>query len=230
MNGMVIKYLFELADGARPELEVRLDPATLLDLSPIPEPLPDWTRLGFHQCPNCPLDPAAHRTCPAAVRVADVIETFGALTSVDQVHVRVEGPERTTTKHTTLASGLASLLGLRLATSGCPVLAKLRPMARFHLPFANEDETLFRALATYLIGQLLRQQAGETADWSLQGLKETYAAIGTVNRAFATRMRAALSQDAGANALVKLDLFAKAIPMELSEWLKEFAPAFEAWK
>ncbi len=53
--------------------------------------------------------------------------------------------------------------------------------------------------------------------------------MGIVNRAFAARMRAALTEDANANALVRLDLFAKAIPLELEDWLESYGRAFDAW-
>ncbi len=72
----------------------------------------------------------------------------------------VEVGGRQIAKEASLVHGIASLLGLRMATSGCPVLAKLRPMAAFHIPFATDEETLYRAVATYFIAQLLRQGAG----------------------------------------------------------------------
>jgi hypothetical protein len=53
--------------------------------------------------------------------------------------------------------------------------------------------------------------------------------VGLVNRAFAARMRAALTEDASANALVRLDLFAKAIPLDLDDWLESYRRAFDAW-
>ena len=34
--------------------------------------------------------------------------------------------------------------GLIMATAGCPWTDRLRPMARFHLPFATEAETVYR--------------------------------------------------------------------------------------
>jgi hypothetical protein len=40
-----------------------------------------------------------------------------------------------------------------VATSGCRYTAYFKPMARFHLPFANEEETAYRAISMYLLSQ-----------------------------------------------------------------------------
>ena len=230
MEARVIRYRFERAGAEVLEFEARLHPETLVDLAPLPESPPAWTKLEFERCPNCPLDPGRDPLCPAAARIADLVEVFGHVSSIGQARVTVEVGGREISKDASLVHGIASLLGLRLATSGCPVLAKLRPMAAFHMPFASDEETLYRALATYFIAQLLRQTDGETPTWSLEGLKEAYRAVGLVNRAFAARMRAALTEDANANALVRLDLFAKAIPLELEDWIASYGRAFDAWR
>ena len=40
-----------------------------------------------------------------------------------------------------------------MATAGCPWTDRLRPMARFHLPFANEAETVYRSVSMYLLSR-----------------------------------------------------------------------------
>ena len=54
-----------------------------------------------------------------------------------------------------------SLIGIYMVTSGCPIMDKLRPMARFHLPFASTEETIYRAISTYLLGQYFLEQKGK---------------------------------------------------------------------
>ena len=115
-----------------------------------------------------------------------------------------------------------------MVTSGCPVLAPLRPMVRFHLPFATRLETIFRAVSSYLVGQYLRARKGERADWELSGLAHTYKLVGKVNRAFALRLRAAVDKDANLNALVQLDVFAKALPESIDEELEDMRFLFES--
>jgi hypothetical protein len=229
MPDKVVRYRFERSGTEPVELESHLDPETLLERLPSPFDPPDWTALGFERCPNCPLDAATTPSCPAALRVTDLVAAFKDVTSLERAHVTVEVNGRQIVKDASLVQAIASLLGLRLATSGCPVLGKLRPMAAFHLPFATEEETLHRALATYLVAQLLHAAKGATPNWSLEGLKQAYREVGIVNRAFASRMRAALTEDANANALVRLDLFTKTVPLELEEWLESYGKAFGAW-
>tara|TARA_B100000686_G_scaffold86198_1_gene93073 strand:- start:90 stop:251 length:162 start_codon:yes stop_codon:yes gene_type:complete len=45
--------------------------------------------------------------------------------------------ERCYVEHTTMTEAVSSLLGIYMVTSGCPVMDKLRPMVRFHLPLAT---------------------------------------------------------------------------------------------
>lgn len=63
--------------------------------------------------------------------------------------------ERTYSKDTLLQQGLASLLGIVMTTSGCPVLEPLKPMVRFHLPFATLTETVYRMVSMCLVGPSL---------------------------------------------------------------------------
>ena len=64
-----------------------------------------------------------------------------------------------------------------MATGGCPALAKLRPMARFHLPFATREETLFRSASAYLLGQYFLKERGEPHELGLEGLGALYEEI-----------------------------------------------------
>ena len=75
-------------------------------------------------------------------------------------------------KQTTLEEALRSLLGLKMATSGCPVLSELKPMALHHLPFANSDEFVMRSVGYYLLQQLFAKRNQQEADWELKGLVE----------------------------------------------------------
>jgi hypothetical protein len=117
-----------------------------------------------------------------------------------------------------------------MVTSGCPVLSKLRPMVRFHLPFAAELETIARSTSMYLLGQYFVSQQGGTPDWSLQGLAANYQAAGLVNRAFAKRLRTAAPKDANVNALIRLHTFAQALPDTIENQLEELKFLFESTK
>ena len=67
----------------------------------------------------------------------------------------VEVPERVFYKETSLQSGIFSMIGTVNITSGCPVLSKIRPMVRCHLPFASSEATTFRSASVFLLRKYL---------------------------------------------------------------------------
>ena len=222
---LVMEYRFELAGGAWWHHCVTLDPRTLELQARVPAP-PAWAALLPGRCTHCPLDPAREAWCPAATALAGPVTAAQALPSHDEVRVEVRTPWRTVSARTTVQRGLASLFGVVLAASGCPHTRFLRPMARFHLPFATEEETIYRAAGTYLLSQYFRACAGARPDLSLAGLAGLYADLQRVNASLARRLRRACANDAAANAIVLLDLYAKALPASIEEALGELAPLF----
>jgi hypothetical protein len=221
MEAIEILYEFELPDASEESFAIRLEPETLLDLRPLPEPLPDWTRLGFEQCPNCPLEQSARPHCPLAARLSTIVAPFEKLVSYDTVHLRVVTQERTIRQETTVQKGLGSLMGLVIATSGCPHTTFLRAMARFHLPLAGVEESAFRAIATFLVARYLAEQEGLPVERGMGRLKEIYENLREVNRSVARRLAAASRSDSSLNAIVKLDLYAIAVPRAIDTSLKD---------
>ena len=57
-------YSFELQDGGANRFEIRLQRETLALIANGREDLPAWTKLKFHQCPNCPLKKRKFKHCP----------------------------------------------------------------------------------------------------------------------------------------------------------------------
>ncbi len=225
MNQLRITYRFDVGDESK-VFRVTLDPDTLLQIEPPSADLPGWTRLGFHQCPGCPLSRESDPKCPVAVNLIPLIEQCGGLSSFGQARIVVTTQERSYSADTTLQRGLSSLLGLLMATSACPDMTFLRPMARFHLPFATEEETTYRAISSYLMRQYYQHKSGKPPDLDLVGLRRSYYRLQIVNRAFAKRLKAACEQDAAVNAVVLLDLFAKEIPYGIDEKLDELRYLF----
>jgi hypothetical protein len=221
MDAFALRYRFTLVNGRQEVFELVIDRRTLELVRPTPQPAPAWARLDFHQCPNCPLKTETHPLCPAAAKLADVVPRFEPLLSYDNVRVEVETDERKVVGDTTVQEALSSMLGLIMATSGCPHTTFLKGMARFHLPLASEEETVFRSVATYLLVRHLRERAGKPPDPELAGLQQIYAALRTVNASFTRRLRAAGRADATLNALVLLDVFAILVPTAVDESLAE---------
>jgi hypothetical protein len=212
-----ISYHFRFGDGRTEQIGLSFDEAMRLEQR-AERP---WTSLASHQCGHCPL-PASSGHCPFATGLAPFSERFDDVFSYERVEVAVVTEQRTIVAERALQHGLASLIGLVGATSGCPHLDFFRPMARFHLPFASEEETLVRAFAMHLLG-----------DWvtgrplRLDDLMANYHAAAQVNRAMADRIRAVCQRDAVVNALITLDTFAQAVPYVIDEKLAEFAYVFD---
>lgn len=222
-------YIFKFKNKQEKHVHICLNPKTLELIAEVPDKLPTWTDLAFHQCPNCLLSIHSSPTCPAAVHFVKLIESFGHLKSYDIVMVEILTPERITFNETSAQKGLSSLLGLIMSTSGCPHLDFFKPMARFHLPFANILETTFRAVSMYLIAQYFRRQEGLNADLELEGLRKIYSDIQLINVAMADRLRAIAPKEIALNALVMLDMFAKSVSLAIDKSLDDIRPLFASY-
>lgn len=179
-----------------------------------------WTKLDVHKCPNCPLDASASPYCPAATAIEPVVERFSELASYAEVSVQVETAERNYHVNTTLQRALSSLIGLQIAASGCPHTASLRPLAQFHLPFSTETETLYRVASSYFLAQYLHDTNRD--GMGTDGLRRIYAELQVINQNLSKRLRSAAPSDAAVNAIVLLDLFAKAVPDAIFDDLEQF--------
>ena len=225
-----IRYIFTFtnAKGRREEFDLQFDDAFQL-CGQQSDSLPEWTRLDFHQCENCPLNVREQSHCPLAVALSDAVSRLGNVVSYEETHVEVITAERIISQATTAQGGMSALLGLINATSGCPITGFFRPMARFHLPFASEPETIYRAASMYLLGEYFRTRAGYPADLELNGLLAIYRDVEKVNRGIVARIRASKTQDGALNAIVLLDLYAKSLPFAVEESLAELKPLFSSY-
>ncbi len=218
---MTIRYRFLLPTGGESVFTLSLDEVNAELLKPnVPAP-PQWAALEFNQCSNCPLNADEHPLCPVAHSLIDVVPQFENLVSYDRLTVEVQTEERTVTAKTDVQAALSSLIGLIMASSGCPHTRFFRPMARFHLPLANEQETVFRSLATWLLVQHFRQADDPTSAQGLEGIAEIYAQLQIVNAALTQRLRSAGKTDSALNAVVLLDLFAMIVPAAIDDSLDE---------
>jgi len=228
MNGretISIRYRFS-GDAETVDYTILLDARTVDHVFPMPSNPPDWTLLANDQCACCPLSTDEHRYCPVALSLVELIGVSNRLLSFTQVDARVEMPDRTILKQTTAQKVLSYLLGLHMATSGCPHMQVLKPMARFHQPFAAREESMFRAVATYLMGQYFLRNRGKACDMDLTGLQEAYTRIHAVNMGMAKRLRHISKGDANINAIVLLDLLAQDLPTAIRERMNEIEYLF----
>ncbi|MDP3073895.1 MAG: hypothetical protein Q8N18_26665 [Opitutaceae bacterium] len=200
-----ITYVFTFQDGVTRRYELDFDDQHRLLPRPSAAPAAAWTKLEFQQCSNCPLKSADSPLCPVAQNIDHIVEDTVSYT---RAVVTVHTPERTYSLECATQDGLRSLFGLIMACSGCPHLDWLRPLARFHLPFADPDETLFRVLGLELVGSFLADSTSTFADCIAQ-TDRRYEAVKTLNQCFIQRIRIHCRADADKNALAALDLFAQ---------------------
>lgn len=227
---ITFQYKFSFVDGERRTFTIRLDPITL---NYIPKKKisrrPLWTKLDYSRCENCPLDANQHHYCPIAVNFIELFDSFKSLNSYHVAKVTLTTRERSYVKKTTVQQSLGAMLGIYMVTSGCPIMEKLKPMVRFHLPFATVKETVVKAASIYLLGQYFLYHRGQKADLELNQLKKYYIEIQKVNRGIATRLRTVTEKDAFANAIVSLDAFAKELPWTIEEQLKDIEYIFNVY-
>jgi hypothetical protein len=222
-----IRYRFDLPDGSQKSLDFTFDSADFRLANAAPAAPPPWTELQFNQCANCPLNPADNPHCPAALQMVSAIEPLKALVSFDTVGVTVTQAERTMYAETTAQAAMSSVLGLIMATAGCPWTDRLRPMARFHLPFASEAETVYRTVSMFL---LARELSGNSGTRGFAALEQLYENLHVVNRDMSRRLGAATRTDPARNAMALLDAYTTLLPAALACSMEELKPLFDAWR
>jgi hypothetical protein len=134
--------------------------------------------------------------------------------------------ERTYSKELPLQEGLFGLVGLIMATSNCPFLDFLRPMARFHLPFSTLQETTVRSVSFYLLRQYFVAKKGGVPDLDLVELQKLYDAVELVNFGVVERLRSISEQDAEANSIATLHSLAFLLSEQLTNRLSDLDRMF----
>lgn len=229
-TSLAFQYQFKNSKREIAKFTINIDSKSLKYISHKND-FPSWTELKCHKCPNCPLDEARHTHCPAATAVSETIEFFRETLSTDEGTIKVSTANRDYSKNTTISDGVSAMMGLVMASSGCPILSRLKPLVRQHLPFATQEETAYRSLGLYLLSQsFLSKSGGDPPDWKLEKFTKLYEEINVINKAFCDRLRESHIEDASLNALVKLDCFAQLINFIISDGpLKDLQQLFEKY-
>jgi hypothetical protein len=229
---IVITYCFNFEDGKDETFVIRLDRETLDFTDVEVNDVPEWAELSYNKCTNCPLSETDNKYCPVALNLNHLTERFSTIFSHESVSVSVTTEDRTYKKKTTIEEALSALMGLVMVTSGCPVLDYLRPMARFHLPFASPLETSIRSLNMYILAQYLsnRNARSDSIIINLDDFENIYAEINNVNNDFSERLRVAGEKDANLSALTNLDCNATLVSYTLEDTLNEIEQYYSAYK
>lgn len=134
---ITFNYKFKFRNGLKKDFNVKLNNNTLNLIKTEKESYLKWTELKYCKCSNCPLDTDRHAFCPIAVNLVEIVDFFRISISYNEVDLLIKTEQRGYIKHSTLQQGINSLIGIYMVTSGCPIMNKLRPMVRYHLPFAT---------------------------------------------------------------------------------------------
>lgn len=226
---LIITYDFRLSDGNTKRFTLSFEALTLDIQTETQTDPPSWAYLDYHKCSLCSLESSKAPYCPPAQHLAAILDEFRDLFAHETAFVTVISAERTYSRDTTIQQGLSALIGIVMATSGCPILDHLRPLVRFHLPFANLTETVFRMTSLYFLAQYFMKEAGKAVEWDLSSIQGTYEQIGQVNRDFAERIADRANKDANLNALVNLDCFASMVPLALHDTLEGLKSSFSVY-
>jgi hypothetical protein len=220
-----LKYAFEFEDGKTWQYDLAFDKEN--NFIPRQEiAAKDWTKLEFQKCPHCPLKAEKTAQCPIARNLDQVVEDSKSTLSCTRAKVTVTSPERTYSKACDTQEGLRSLFGVVMSTSGCPHLDWLRPLARFHLPFADIDETLFRVLSLQLMEAFLSSDEQEKGTISKR-IEDRYKQVERVNHAFINRIRSYCKADADKNAIAALDVFVQLFQYQSQGNFESLRPFFK---
>lgn len=217
MENFKYKYLFKLKNGNEKSFDVLIDEENLEVLNEKAAEKPEWAKLESFKCPHCPLDPEQNNYCPVALSLNHILDEFSEIPSYELAEVTVESKHRIYKKDSTAQGGLSSLMGLLMVGSGCPILGKLKPMIKHHLPFASIDETEYRVFSTYLLAQFIKMKKGGTPDWEMKGLQKIYHDVNILNKSVAGKILGLEKLDANANAVVILNNFADSVTMSLED-------------
>jgi hypothetical protein len=229
-ENILFEYEISFKDGRTKNFPTELDSDSLALLLPPPAVYPEWTKLACCQCEHCPLDPKDHPHCPVAVNLIKITEEFSKNLSYEEVRVTIRTKPRNYQRNIALHDALRSIFGIYMATSGCPVMDKLRPLVLTHLPFATIAETAYRALSMYALAQFFIKRKGGEIDWEFKGLDKIYRDVAAVNRAFHKRLVSAGFSDASLNAIGNLNCYAQFTQMTLEpERLKKLEKLFSAY-
>lgn len=209
-------YHFQFLNGQVKDYDIALDPDSLSLIPPDHAPeVSDWVRLEYKQCRDCPLTPDSHANCPIAVNIMGLVEEFKSVFSYHDCTVTCETAERNYSKETSVMEGLSAIFGIIMATSDCPVMEFLKPMARFHLPFATIEETTVRIASMYLLAQYFKYKDQPGMKYDFKALEKHYSRVQVVNEGLLERINSISSEDADKNAIVTLHSLSQFLSMEI---------------
>ncbi len=224
-----VDYQLESSNGKLLSYGIDIHRDTLVSRCSSAEAAPDWARMDHVRCHNCTLPD--EEFCPIAARLAPAIQRFSPMVSHDRVIATVITPERSYVKEVDAQEAIRSLLGLIMATSGCPSMKPFRYMARYHLPFASLEETIGRIVSTCLLAQLFThpQTDADTPTqlpFTIREVENLYQTMQQLNENMSKRLRDSTKAESAVNAIIILSAYSALIPMVLDKEMRKLHRLF----
>ncbi len=229
-NILNFTYRLSAADYDSTDFVIEVDKHSMTLVSTPQPPYPFWTALSYQQCRNCPLQPEQFSHCPVAVNLMPLLDLCGHLVSHKPMTVEVLTDRRSIRAETTAQHVASSILGLIMATSPCPHTEYLKPMARFHLPLADQDETIYRVTAMFLLAQYFRYKENLPYSLELNELLSIYHNLQIINLHLTKRLKTAIREDAAINGIILLDLLSKSVSWSIEDGLEEIHHLFNSYR
>lgn len=218
-------YSFVFSNGEKLDFPISIDSKSLYTTT-CPTNPPKWARLEHHKCSFCTLRQSESPFCPIALSLVELIADFGQTRSYTPCTVTCKSPDRIVIKETVVQDGLASILGLLMPISGCPVMNFLKPLSRFHLPFATLEETAFRVTGSCFLRTYFSTTAGAGNTYYLSDIRENYTLVKKVNTCIFNRIKDINELDADKNGLVTLTSLAQLLELEFDAGLESIQHYF----
>lgn len=221
-----INYRFCFETGEEKNFKLEIDNETLSLLTNFGMEKPDWTAVEKIGCSSCT---GGETHCRLAMTIGFFIRQFDNIPSYQKVKIYVETENRTYFKETSVQAGVGGIFGILMSTSGCPILGKLKPMVRYHLPFADIEETEYRVFSMYMLAQYFKMKKGLKPDLEMVHLKSTYDEIRKINQKIAKAIADLEKMDTSINAVVALNNYADSVTFSLEDKLEGIEKLFENW-
>lgn len=229
MDPVTIEYRVKFGEERIEAFQFKLDGSTFDLIKETVRAPAEWTDLLFRQCPHCPLDIWKHSHCPMALELQGIVERFQDTHSIDRVELEVITEERRVIQALDIQRAIASMLDLVLPTCGCPRTEHLKPLARFHLPLASEEETVFRVTGMYLLAQYFLGQVSLKSRMSFDGLSTIFRDLHTLNKSMTSRLQIATRSDSVKNAFALIDVYSVLVPVLVEDKLVEMRGFFSSY-
>lgn len=171
------------------------------------------------ECEDCEV---RHGICVAEASLRDVVLAFGELQSTEILRAEVDTDGRRVSIEAPAARVLGSLMGLLMASSGCPRLIPFRAMALFHQPFSTPEETAIRAASFTLMRAWAQSRLHP--EYTFDELLVIWESLESVNRHVWRKILAQADSDAAVNGIAFLDALAKLGALGLESALEAINP------